>query len=617
VTIPAAPGGRDLLPTLRELRHLPAALGLVRRAAGWRLHAWLALLVFQGVLPVATVVLTKLFVDALVAATGSGGELGPPVALAVALAGVLVLAEALRALTRWLRTAQAELVRDHITGLIQERALRMDLAAYDSPDYFDRLHRARVDARHRPVAVVENLGMLLQSTLTLVAMAGVLLRFGWWIPLALLASTAPALFVVLRYALAQHRWRVRTTTDERRTWYCDWLVTAREPAAEIRLFGLGDHFRSLYDTLQGRLRRERLELVRRSALGEVAASVVGLGVMGVALVWMVHRALAGAVTLGDLAMFAQAFLQGQKLMRSLLETAGQIYANSLFLGNLMEFLDLRPGLVTVDGGAGATALREAPDLVFERVAFRYPGMERPVLDDFSLSMPGGRVTAIIGDNGAGKSTLVKLLCRLYDPEGGRVLMGGVDLRKLPPEEMRRRVAALLQEPVHYNETVRLNVAFGDLDALGDEERVLAALDAAGAGEVVGGLPEGLDTLLGRWYAGGEELSVGQWQRLALARAFIRQAPVLLLDEPTSAMDSWSEVAWMDRFLDFARNRTAVIVTHRLTTARRAHTIHLMSEGRIVESGSHEELLALGGRYAAAWRAQVGEAGEQGGRGEGK
>ncbi len=608
MTASPSSGGRELLSTLGELRHLPAALGLVRRAAGWRLHAWLVLLVVQGVLPVATVVLTKLFVDALVAATGGGADLARPVALAVALAGVLVLAEALRALTRWLRTAQAELVRDHVTGLIQDRALAMDLAAYDSPDFFDRLHRARVDARHRPVAVVENLGLLLQSSLTLLAMAGVLLRFGWWIPLALLASTAPALFVVLRYALAQHRWRVRTTTDERRTWYYDWLMTAREPAAEIRLLGLGNHLRALFDTLQGRLRRERLDLERRSALGEVGASVAGLAVMGASLVWMVHRALAGTVTLGDLAMFAQAFLQGQKLMRSLLETAGQIYANSLFLGNLVEFLGMGPRLVTA-GGAGKEPPRwEAPDLVFDGVTFRYPGMERPVLEDFSLEIPGGRVTAVIGDNGAGKSTLVKLLCRLYDPEAGRVLVGGVDLRELDPGQVRRKIAALLQEPVHYNETARRNVEFGDLAASGGEDRVLDALRAAGGLDLVEALPRGLDTLLGRWYAGGEELSVGQWQRLALARAFFRGAPVLLLDEPTSAMDSWSEIRWMDRLLAHTAGRTTVIVTHRLTTARRAHTIHLLSGGRVVESGSHEELLALGGRYAEAWRAQVGAGG---------
>lgn len=595
----------DLLSTLRELRHLPAALGLVRRAAGWRTTVWLVLLVVQGVLPVLSVVLTKLFVDALVAAMKSGqpGAIRRPLLLAVALATVLLAMEVLRAATRWLRTAQGELVRDHITALIHERASAVDLAAYDSPGFYDLLHRARVDARHRPAALVENFGALLQASLTLLAMGAVLLRFGWWLPLALLASTAPALAVVVRYALANHRFRVRITEDERRTWYYDWLLTAREAAAELRLFELGAHFRRRFEALQSRLRGERLELLRRQAMGEVGASLAGMTILGLSLLWMVRRAVAGSVTLGDLAMFVQAFFQGQKLMRSLLETVGQVYSNSLFLGNLMEFLALKPGMPPA-GKETIVPLEPAPALAFRGVTFRYPGSEETVFEKLDLEIPGGRVTAMIGDNGAGKSTLIKLLCRLYDPEEGWVEMGGVDLRAMVPEEVRRRVTALFQEPLHFNETLRLNVELGDL-GVQDEGRVRAALDGAGAGGLVERLPQGLDTLLGRWYAGGEELSVGEWQRIALARAFLRDAPVVLLDEPTSAMDSWAEAEWLGRFFRLVDGRTAVIVTHRLTTARRADLICLMSGGRIVERGSHEELLAAGGRYAESWNRQVG------------
>jgi len=595
----------DLLSTLRELRHLPAALGLVRRAAGWRTTVWLVLLVVQGVLPVLSVVLTKLFVDALVAAMKSGQveAVRRPLMLALALAAVLLAVEVLRATTRWLRTAQGELVRDHITALIHQRALAVDLAAYDSPEFYDMLHRARVDARHRPAALVENFGALLQSSLTLLAMGAVLLRFGWWLPLALMASTIPALAVVVRYALANHRFSVRITEDERRTWYYDWLLTAREAAAELRLFGLGTHFRRRFEALQSRLRGERLELLRRQAVGEVVASLAGMAVLGLSLLWMVRRAVTGSVTLGDLAMFVQAFFQGQRLMRSLLETVGQIYSNSLFLGNLMEFLALTPGMPAVESGSLVPS-EPAPALVFRRVTFRYPGSEEPVFQDLDLEIPGGRVTALIGDNGAGKSTLIKLLCRLYDPEAGRIEMGGVDVRRMAPEEVRRMVTALFQEPLHFNETLRHNVELGDLRA-GDGGRVEAALAAAGGVGLVERLPKGLDTLLGRWYAGGEELSVGEWQRIALARAFLRDAPVVLLDEPTSAMDSWAEAEWLGRFLRLVKGRTAVIVTHRLTTARKADLICLMSSGRIVERGSHEELLRAGGRYAESWRRQIG------------
>jgi len=595
----------ELLSTLRELRHLPAALGIVRRAAGWRTTVWLLLLVVQGILPVLSVVLTKLFVDALVAAMKSGqvDAVRRPLMLAVALATVLLAVEALRAATRWLRTAQGDLVRDHITALIHERASAVDLAAFDSPEFYDKLHRARVDARQRPATVVENFGSLLQSALTLVAMGAVLLRFGWWLPLALLASTIPALAVVVRFALANHRFRMRITEDERRSWYYDWLLTAREAAAELRLFELAHHFRRRFDVLQSRLRGEHLELLRRQALGEVMASVAGMAVLGFSLLWMVRRAVAGNITLGDLAMFVQAFFQGQKLMRSLLETVGQIYSNSLFLGNLMEFLALEPGMPKVEGGS-LVPLESAPALAFRGVTFRYPGSEEPVFQELDLEIPGGCVTALIGDNGAGKSTLIKLFCRLYDPEDGRVEMGGVDLRNMAPEEVRRRMTALFQEPLHFNETLRHNVELGDLRAA-KNERVEGALDAAGAAGLVGRLPNGLDTLLGRWYAGGEELSVGEWQRIALARAFLRDAPVVLLDEPTSAMDSWAEAEWLGRFLGLVKGRTAVIVTHRLTTARRADLICLMSNGRITERGTHEELLAAGGRYAESWRRQIG------------
>ena len=590
-----------------QLPYLPRALKLVWAASrGWT-TAWIVLLVIQGILPVAIVTLTKVLVDALVAAIDAGGAwdaVRGPLLLALLMAGLLLLTELLRAATRYVRTAQSELVSDHISELIHDRAVAADLAHYETPAYHDRLHRARVDSRHRAVALIENLGSLLQNCLTLIAMAAVLVRFGWWVPVALVLSTVPALFVVVRFSIKYHTWIVKTTPDVRRTWYYDWLMTHREAAPEIRLFHLGESFSGLFQSIRSRLRSERIDLARKEARAEMLAGGIALVVMGAALGWMVVRTLRGAGTLGDLAMFYQAFSQGQKLMRSLLETLGEAVSNTLFMENLFEFLSVEPEITGPDTPSPPPE-PEALAISFRDVTFRYPSASKPILEDFNLEIPPGRVAALLGVNGAGKSTLFKLLCRLYDPQSGAVEIGGVDIRSMELADLRRLVTVLFQDPVRYSETVRRNVELGDAAVDHPADAIHTSIDAAGARSLVDHMPDGIDTLLGSWFSGGTELSGGEWQRLSLARAVLRDARILLLDEPTSSMDSWSETDWVHRFRDLARGRTAVIISHRLTTAMKADIIHVMDGGRIVESGSHAELLERGGRYADAWRGQMG------------
>jgi ATP-binding cassette subfamily B protein len=599
--------GSKLQSWTAQWPYLVRAMGLVWTAARRWTAAWLVVLIVQGTLPVPTVYLTRSIVNAMIAAVrthGAWDSLRPLLIAAGLLAAVLLAAEALRGIASRLRMAQADLLQDYISGLIQEKSATVDLAFYESPKFYDHLHRARDESTHRPTALVESIGSLLQNCVTLVALVVVLIPFGIWLPVFLLLSAVPALYVVLRYALLRHHWQRRATTDERWSWYYDWLLTASEPAAEIRLFALREHFRTAFDGLRRKLRHGRLDLARAQSRAELAAGLSGLLVTGGAVGWMGWRAVQGLVSLGDLALFYQALQQAQTLTRSLLDQVGQLYQNSLFLGNLFEFLSLEPQVVdpaTLD--PEPAPLRQG--IRFRNVTFRYPGMQRPILEEFDLWVPAGQVVTIVGPNGAGKSTLIKLLCRFYDPQAGSIEWDGVDLRSLPLSALRNRIAALFQVPVHYNASVAKNIAIGDLSLAANAELIETAARAAGADAVVRKLPGGYDSLLGNWFEEGTELSVGEWQRIGLARVFLRASELVVFDEPTSAMDPWAEAEWLARFRQLIQGRTAVVITHRFTTAKFADVIHVLSGGRIVESGSHEELLKRNGLYAAGWSTQAG------------
>lgn len=590
-----------------QLRQLPRTLALVWAAAARWTAAWLALLVVQGLLPLATVYLSRALVNALVASVKAGAtwpSMKPALVSAGMLAGVVLATQLLRSATIWISTVQAELTSDYITGLIHRKSATVDLAFYESPECYDHLHRARAEGSYRPVAVIENLGSLFQNGITLAAMFAVLIHFGPIVPLVLLATTIPALYVVVRSGQRRYLWNRERTPLERRAWYYDWLLTTGENAAEIRLFGLGGHFCAAYQDLRCLLRRERLQLARQQGIAELLAGTTSLLMVGAAMGLMVWRAMLGLMPLGDLALFYQAFNQGLGLTRSLLENVGRLYENSLFLGNLFEFLGLESKL---SDSATRAAIPELTDGIrFDHVTFRYPGTERIALQDFSLTLRSKQVAAIVGPNGAGKSTLLKLLCRFYDPEQGEIRVDGVCLRDIPLEQLRRRISALFQQPVHFNSTAKENIWYADLSD-GDTGAIETAAKLAGADELITSLPNGFETLLGKQFSEGVELSGGEWQRIATARTFARNAPIILLDEPTSAMDPWSEIRWAEQFRRFAQGRTAVVVTHRFTTAKHADTIYVMAGGQIVEAGTHEELLAVNGLYARGWADQRSEA----------
>ncbi|CAK0745019.1 Multidrug ABC transporter ATP-binding protein [Gammaproteobacteria bacterium] len=518
-----------------------------------------------------------------------------------------ILSQLLSSLIGWVRTAQGELVRDSIHALIQDRALALDIAFYENSASYDLLHRARGDAISQPISLLESLGTLIQNSLTLIILAGMLTKYTPWLPLLLVGSALPGLWTIGRYVRRQHQWLLHNTMSERLTYYYDWLLADRSSAPEMRLFDLGGYHQGLFQDLRRRLRNGRLALAWDEMKAELAAGTLSwLGGLG-GMVWMLIRATKGMVSLGDLVLCYQSFQQGQKLLRSLMESTGRIYRSTLFLENLFQFLAIQPQLTTPPNPQPLPSPLQN-GIRFEGVTFRYPGSERAALDNFSLTLQAARSTAIVGHNGAGKSTLIKLLCRFYDPQQGTIRLDDVDLRALDITELRRQITVLFQEPVRYHTTAGGNIAMGDRAANPSSERIQAAARAAGAATPIERLPKGYDTILGKWF-GGEELSVGEWQRVALARAFLRNAPIIALDEPTSAMDSWAESDWLTRFRELTKGHTALMITHRFTTAMHADMIYVMADGRIIESGTHQQLLAAGGHYAESWWSQMKEVGK--------
>jgi ATP-binding cassette subfamily B protein len=585
--------------------YLPKALALIWDAAPLWTVGWILLLIAQGILPAAIVYLTRAVVDSLVVAANANGDweaIQPALSLIMLMVLLMGVSVVLRSLTTWVTGGQAEVVQDYVSNLIHQQASTLDLGFFETPEYYDLLERAQRDAAGQPLALLRNVGTLFQNSITLVGMIAVLLPFGIWVPLLLLASTLPAFGLVLKNTRRYNAWRLRTTYDRRRAQYYDLLLTNRASAAEMQLYDLGEHFRSAYQVIRRRLRGEQLSLIRRRAIAELVGGVLALVGTGAVMAWMAWRTIQGAASLGDFALFYQAFSRSQSLAATSLSSLGDIYRNTLFLENLFEFLSLKP---TVQDPVQPLPVPTSSQqgLTFQRVTFRYPGSSHTTLRNFNLHFPAGKITAIVGANGAGKSTVVKLLARFYDPQAGAILLDGIDLRHVAQKDLRRLVTIMFQNPMQYATTAGENIALGDYTPPPSPARIEAAAVAAGADEPINRLPDGYATMLGTWL-GGAELSLGEWQRLAQARAFLRRASIVVLDEPTSAIDSWAEAEWLARFRTLVAGRTAIIITHRFTTAMQADIIHVMDHGEVIESGTHEELCVLGGRYAESWHKQM-------------
>jgi ATP-binding cassette subfamily B protein len=525
---------------LRALR-LGRALRLVWDASPRAFVANAGLWVALGLLPPLTLLALKWLVDALALPASRG-----VVVWAVTLLGGLAL------LTAWCQSlgglvgeAQGQRVADHVAEILHAKSLELDLEYYDDARYYDVLHRAQQEAPYRPYRVVGGLTRVAQGGLALAGTAGLLLSLEWPLAVVLFASTLPGVVVKVRASRALYAWRRSRTEDERRAWYYQSMLIDGAYAKEARLFGFGDTVRGWFRTLRARLRGEHEVLLRRRAAGDLAAQALAVVPVFVALGYLAVGTVAGRHTLGDLVLYYTAVQRGSTFLQELLSGLAGLYEDNLFLSSFEEFLTL-PSRVREPERPEPLSLPVRDGLVVQSVRFRYPRSAERALDGVSLVLRPGEVVALVGENGAGKTTLVKLLCRLYDPEEGRILLDGVPIDRFSLLKLRGLMTVAFQDPARYNLTVRENVCLGDTGVPPDEARLVRAAELAGAGPVISRLPGGYSALLGHWLEGGHELSVGEWQRIALARTLWRDAWLVILDEPTSSMDAEAEARfWED------------------------------------------------------------------------
>lgn len=607
--------GETKKPRLRE--GWREAFGNALRALGliWAAHPTAAIgmalitLLSAGI-PAAQAWTGKLIVDAVVAGIRSGlpaADFWPavlPVLPFLLIEFGLLTAGSLLAQARTLveHVLHARLANSINTTIIR-KALSMDLQFFENAAYYDKLENARREADRRALDILNSVTLALQSGLTLASFAVILIGFSPLIALVLFTTALPAFIAQNKFGQLSFRLLSWRAPERRQMMYWEHLLTADASVKEIKLFSLGEPLLKRYLDLFWKAYREDTEIAKRRSLVSVALGVLSSLAYYGAYAWIVWRAVAQAITLGDMTMYLSVFRQTQSTLQNLFRNVSGLYESALFMSNLFTFLEMQPG------SASTTGTRPVPHpfqlgIEFRHVSFRYPNRTQDALHDVSLTIRPGEKLALVGPNGAGKTTFVKLLTRLYDPSEGQILLDGIDLREYDLEDLRRRIGVIFQDYVRFPATARENIGFGQIDALADLARIERAAERGGADEVISELPSGYDTMLGTLWERGSDLSGGQWQKFALSRAFMRDGEILVLDEPTSALDAEREYEIFQRFRALTEGRIAILISHRFSTVRMADQIAVLDGGRMIEMGTHAGLVAQGGTYARLFNLQA-------------
>ncbi len=562
--------------------------------------ALVALTLAAAALPPAIAWVGKALVDAVVARDPDDAIRW--VAVELALVAALVL---LSRATGLLRQTLGARLGHNVNVMIIEKALTLELSDFEDPAFYDQLTRARREASSRPIGVVMQVFDVVKGGLTLSGYAALLFGYSPLVCLALAAASVPATIAEVVFGRAAFRLRNWRSPDTRRLYYMERVLASDDHAKEIKLLGVGPLLLDRYRTLGDRITKEDAALAARRFRWGTALSILATAVYYGAYATMVVAAARGSMTLGEMTLYAVAFRQGQESLQSILSSLGGMHEHALYLSNLYGYLDRPPRPVRESAELDADRALGPAHLRLEDVSFRYPGAERWALRNVSLDVAPGKSLAIVGHNGAGKTTLIKLLLGLYTPTEGRVLLDGVDVSTIPSEERMRIFAAVFQDFARWQLTMRENVGFGSVEHLDDDPHLGRAIERGGAKALLGRMKTGLETQLGKWFDAGVELSGGEWQSVALSRSFAREdARVLILDEPTAALDAEAEQAVFERFRELAQGRTAILISHRFPTVRMADRIVVIDAGELHESGTHAELLAAGGLYAKLFEVQA-------------
>ncbi len=616
---PAGVPPRRLREITHVLRNARRAFGLLVEADRRLAMGIVALTLGAALLPVSIAWVGKRLIDDVVSAGQGVPGAGTSALWWVALECVLVVGRSSVAQLTQLAQVQLRLALGlKVNTLILQKAVNVSYRHFEDADFNDKLSQARREASSRPLDVVRQLLSLVRNVITLGGYATILAGFSGWAVLVLLGSALPPFLAEARFGRKAFLLNRSRMFDNRRAHYIEVLLSREETAKEVKLFSLSGLLLRRYRAFFERFHHEDKALARRRAGWAIFLGVVSILTLYACYAWVVSQAVAGILTVGAMTLYLVAFREGQTAFQDGLLAVAKLYEDNLFMTNLFDYLSIPedepheplPGeLVAMPGedddGADADAggRTRPPRIELRSVSFRYPGASKESLTDVSLTIEPGETIAVVGPNGAGKTTLVKLLTGLYQPTRGEILFDGADITTLSIAELRARVGVIFQDFVRFHFTVAENIGVGWIPQMGNREEIERAAAAGGIDDVIAALPEGYGQGLGRWF-GGEELSVGQWQRLALARAFMRRSPILVLDEPTAALDAEAEVEIFSRFRSLAAERTAILITHRFSTVRMADRIVVFEGGRLTENGSHAELLERGGRYSKMFRLQA-------------